>query len=132
METNIYQERRQAAQFAHYALAASAEALEDAGYKDGKGLDCEMTVRIVILRVPGINRLNELGGMSWIWYWQSRGSLRHLAGLWTGCKSTNLRSHSLTNPPAEELSQDPPVVRASPPHQPWSCTHLAPIWTEGT
>ena len=44
-ETDVIQERRQAAKFAHYGLAASAEALEDAGFKDGKGLDPEMMVR---------------------------------------------------------------------------------------
>jgi 3-oxoacyl-(acyl-carrier-protein) synthase len=46
LDADIYQEKRQAAQFAHYGLAASAEALEDAGFKDGKGLEPEMTVCI--------------------------------------------------------------------------------------
>lgn len=34
---------RQSAKFAHYGLAASAEALADAGFPDGEGLDSEMT-----------------------------------------------------------------------------------------
>lgn len=39
------QELRQTAKFAQYGLAASAEALKDAGFEDGKGLDVDMTVR---------------------------------------------------------------------------------------
>ena len=38
------QEIRQTAKFAQYGLAASAEALKDAGFEDGKGLDPDMTV----------------------------------------------------------------------------------------
>lgn len=36
-------EIRQSAKFAHYGLAASAEALADAGFPNGEGLDAEMT-----------------------------------------------------------------------------------------
>ena len=38
------QELRQTAKFAQYALAASEEALTDAGFEHGKGLNPEMTV----------------------------------------------------------------------------------------
>lgn len=35
---------RQAAKFAHYGLAAAEEALNDAGFANGNGLDADMTV----------------------------------------------------------------------------------------
>lgn len=38
------QEIRQAAKFAQYGLAATDEALRDAGFAGGKGLDGDMTV----------------------------------------------------------------------------------------
>lgn len=46
MQSDESQEARQAAKFAHYGIAAAAEALEDAGFKDGSGLDYDMTVSI--------------------------------------------------------------------------------------
>ncbi|OAP61831.1 beta-ketoacyl-acyl-carrier-protein synthase II [Fonsecaea erecta] len=50
-------ELRQTAKFAQYALAASAEALQDAGFKDGKGLDPEMTG---VCLGSGIGNLEDL------------------------------------------------------------------------
>ena len=50
-------ELRQTAKFAQYGLAASAEALEDAGFKDGTGLDPEMTG---VCLGSGIGNLEEL------------------------------------------------------------------------
>ncbi|OAL38483.1 beta-ketoacyl-acyl-carrier-protein synthase II [Fonsecaea nubica] len=50
-------ELRQTAKFAQYALAASAEALQDAGFKDGKGLDQEMTG---VCLGSGIGNLEDL------------------------------------------------------------------------
>ena len=41
---DLEQEKRQTALFAQYGLAAAAEALDDAGFKDGNGLTSEMTV----------------------------------------------------------------------------------------
>lgn len=50
-------ELRQTAKFAQYALAASAEALSDAGFQDGKGLDPEMTG---VTLGSGIGNLSDL------------------------------------------------------------------------
>ncbi|EXJ75804.1 3-oxoacyl-[acyl-carrier-protein] synthase II [Cladophialophora psammophila CBS 110553] len=50
-------ELRQTAKFAQYALAASAEALRDAGFTDGKGLDPEMTG---VCLGSGIGNLEDL------------------------------------------------------------------------
>ncbi|KAK5265206.1 Mitochondrial beta-keto-acyl synthase [Exophiala xenobiotica] len=50
-------ELRQTAKFAQYGLAASAEALKDAGFEDGKGLDPEMTG---VCLGSGIGNLEEL------------------------------------------------------------------------
>lgn len=51
------QELRQTAKFAQYGLAASSEALKDAGFEDGKGLDPEMTG---VCLGSGIGNLEEL------------------------------------------------------------------------
>ena len=61
-------EAKQAAKFAHYGLAAAAEALEDAGFKDGKGLNCEVTG---VCLGSGIGNLDELYNTS-ITYGQSK------------------------------------------------------------
>lgn len=53
----LWQEARQAAKFAHYGLAASEEALEDAGFKGGRGLDPDMTG---VCLGSGIGNLEEL------------------------------------------------------------------------
>ncbi|RMZ90732.1 hypothetical protein DV736_g2031, partial [Chaetothyriales sp. CBS 134916] len=50
-------ELRQTAKFAQYGLAAVAEALEDAGFKEGHGLDPEMTG---VCLGSGIGNLEEL------------------------------------------------------------------------
>ena len=50
-------EQRQTAKFAQYGLAASAEALSDAGFDEGKGLDPEMTG---VTLGSGIGNLEEL------------------------------------------------------------------------
>ena len=50
-------ELRQTAKFAQFGLAASAEALEDAGFKDGVGLDSEMAG---VCLGSGIGNLEEL------------------------------------------------------------------------
>ncbi|EXJ90911.1 3-oxoacyl-[acyl-carrier-protein] synthase II [Capronia coronata CBS 617.96] len=50
-------ELRQTARFAQYGLAAAAEALDDAGFDDGKGLDPEMTG---VCLGSGIGNLEEL------------------------------------------------------------------------
>ncbi|KAJ9640783.1 Mitochondrial beta-keto-acyl synthase [Knufia peltigerae] len=50
-------ELRQTAKFAQYGLAASSEALKDAGFEDGKGLDPEMTG---VCLGSGIGNLEEL------------------------------------------------------------------------
>ncbi|KAK5280309.1 Mitochondrial beta-keto-acyl synthase [Exophiala xenobiotica] len=50
-------ELRQTAKFAQYGLAASAEALKDAGFEDGRGLDPEMTG---VCLGSGIGNLEEL------------------------------------------------------------------------
>ncbi|KAI1625106.1 3-oxoacyl-synthase II [Exophiala viscosa] len=50
-------ELRQTAKFAQYGLAASAEALKDAGFENGKGLDSEMTG---VCLGSGIGNLEEL------------------------------------------------------------------------
>ncbi|KIX03768.1 beta-ketoacyl-acyl-carrier-protein synthase II [Rhinocladiella mackenziei CBS 650.93] len=50
-------ELRQTAKFAQYGLAASSEALKDAGFEDGKGLDAEMTG---VCLGSGIGNLEEL------------------------------------------------------------------------
>ncbi|KAK5050603.1 hypothetical protein LTR84_003885 [Exophiala bonariae] len=67
-------ELRQTARFAQYALAASEEALKDAGFEGGKGLDPEMTVRA---GVPGIGNLEELYDTS-IAYHQSGNNYRKI------------------------------------------------------
>ncbi len=51
------QELRQTAKFDQYGLAASAEALKDAGFEGGKGLDPEMTG---VCLGSGIGNLEEL------------------------------------------------------------------------
>jgi 3-oxoacyl-[acyl-carrier-protein] synthase II len=50
-------ELHQSPLFTHYGLAASAEALSDAGFKDGKGLDPEMTG---VCLGSGIGNLEDL------------------------------------------------------------------------
>lgn len=55
--TLLVQEMRQAAKFTQYALAASEEALEDAGFKDGSGLEPDMTG---VCLGSGIGNLQEL------------------------------------------------------------------------
>jgi 3-oxoacyl-(acyl-carrier-protein) synthase len=44
-----WQEIRQAAKFAQYGLAATDEALRDAGFEGGKGLDGDMTVSVMVV-----------------------------------------------------------------------------------
>lgn len=45
---DMEQEIRQAAKFAQYGLAATEEALRDAGFEGGKGIDGEMTVSMAL------------------------------------------------------------------------------------
>ncbi|RMZ83203.1 hypothetical protein DV738_g1304, partial [Chaetothyriales sp. CBS 135597] len=62
-------ELRQTAKFAQYGLAAAAEALEDAGFKAGQGLDADMTG---VCLGSGIGNLEELYDTSVAYYADGR------------------------------------------------------------